>query len=361
MHWLAGLLLIALILPGWLQGTAQVTPEAQHSPSSGIESNRQAIIESGFKISWILPRQIFWLDRDRVLFAATPGGKSEKRSGSGIYIWDIPSNQVSKYADGGRLCYFQGVIRYGARGTGGQAMVVEGRFGEEKIRPRWPEDEKSYESPIDCQVYPYAKIPRNEFNAPLEPLAFGHGFLDFGDLHTARQFRSSPIKYWRKLESIPVQLPIESREVLAVELEYAQSLDVYVLYGRDPKGTVGPWLPGKPHPVYLLRTNGTVDLRNIPYGPWVGAPVAYVSPTLQGVFFTSHQVVNRLPTGGHAGGAYVVEAGRVRQLASGIPESARVSPDGCRAAWALRRYPSKDRLITMQMAELCNREQGALR
>jgi hypothetical protein len=330
-HWRAGLLLTALtVLPGWLQGTAQVAPEAQQNPASSIEPKRHPIIESGFKISWIFRRQIFWLDRDRVLFAATPGGK---RSGSDIYIWDIRLNQVSKYADGGRLCYFEGFIRYGARGRGGQAMVVEGRFGEEKTRPKWPEDETSEQSPSDCRVYPYKTVPRNEFGSPLVPLAEGYGYLDFGNQRTAFPFRSWPIRFLRQLHGPSVNLPIESREIEPNRIEYAQHMRVHVLYGMEPKGGGGSWPKDRAQPIYLLDVNGAVQIRTIPYGPWIGGRAAvYAAPTVRGLFFTSHQVANRLPTGGHAAGAFVVEAGRVRQLVSGIPESARVSPDGCRAA-----------------------------
>jgi hypothetical protein len=307
------------------------------------------------------PRQIYWLDSDRVLFAGQRGLPPSGKHGLGIYLWDLRTNSISLYAEGSTLCYFQGFIRYLTSGRGGQAMIVEGRFGEEKIRPRWPEDETSHQSPSDCRVYPSKTVPRNEFGFALVPLAEGYGFLDFGNQRTAFPFRSWPIVLLREIHGPSVNLPIESREVAFNKIEYAPHLRAHVLYGMQPKGGGGSWPAGRAQPIYLLDGNGTVQIRTIPYGPWIGGQaVVYAAPTARGLFFTSHQVVNRLSTGGHAGGAYVVEAGRVRQLVSGIPESARVSPDGCRAAWALSRHPSKDRLITMQAAELCNQREEAL-
>jgi hypothetical protein len=123
----------------------------------------------------------------------------------------------------------------------------------------------------------------------------------------------------------------------------------------QPKGGGGSWPAGRAQPIYLLDANGTVEIRTIPYGPWIaGQAAVYAAPTVRGLFFTSHRVTRRHLDGRPAAGAYAVEGGRVLRLATGIPEAARVSPDGCRAAWALERYPSKERLITMQAAELCN-------
>jgi len=122
----------ALLFCSLAGGASDATPPQVDSPS---KSHR--IIESGFMIS-THPRQIYWLDSDRVLFAGQRGLPPSGKHGLGIYLWDLRTNNISLYAGGSTLCYFQGFIRYLTSGRGGQAMIVEGRFGEPPEPERLP-------------------------------------------------------------------------------------------------------------------------------------------------------------------------------------------------------------------------------
>src|SRR5687768_2042409 len=122
----------------WSTLSAAAALEAVEKKLSPSKKSEFPILESGY---WTCEAPkggscVYWLDNHRVIFNGAKPGDMEtlpdgrRVSRHAIYIWDLRTNSVTKYADAARsvLCHADGYIRY-TRKDGLYNVVLAGALG----------------------------------------------------------------------------------------------------------------------------------------------------------------------------------------------------------------------------------------
>jgi hypothetical protein len=252
-----------------------------------------------------------------------------------IYIWDVKSGSVTKYADAERasLCYADGYISY-SRKEASQTVHIAGPFGKEIVTPRLEEKEPSNSKSAEmvwvnrftCKPYRQSEI------SPLPgtriPLKTGHGFLYLG-VRDPREERYKRIVYYPGGERAGVELPIERWQVISSGVTATHFNNSYLLAGDQISNSSDSCVPkGFSRRVYRLSLNGVVETISLPARGelrcYVGA--GSVREVRAGMTVYVHTGLLRNSR------LYFIDQGALAELARGWLPVVQVSPDGCRIA-----------------------------
>jgi hypothetical protein len=285
---------------------------------------------------------VYWLDNDRVIFnGAKPGDMETLPDGRSvskhaIYIWDLNTNAVSKYADATRsiLCYADGYIRYG-RKDGAYNVVLAGPFGKEveisrthdKDRFAKRGEESTFLNRFTCKTYKQSEI------SPLPgariPLKEGHGFLYLGAINSPDE-RIRPIVYFRHGAADGFPLPIMRWQSSSSGVRRSEFDDSYIIWGQPEFDRNDACLrPGTEREIFRLRLNGHVNAIVIPSDKRLRCYFNRFDTVVLGVL--------ALGGGGHVQNLdlsklYLLRNDQVTLVTTGVITDYRVSPDGCRMA-----------------------------
>lgn len=328
-------------------------------------------------------RSLAWLDDRQLMYAGfTPGkynarGISSEHLDFGIFIWDTQSNQVRRYSDDENFCYANGWIHRQSPTSledpanpaqGGytpEVTVHFGPVGQEKAKscPLINDPRFAHKYSEGCQVEIFA------LNMSCKPKEYRHRQPPLpSDIYVAAQLRTGdgaighpdgadphkevtqPFRLFNNRFPSGKPLPILGIEGMGV-VTYADFAGKYVLIGTDPKdgkaGVHTNWPEGKPYPVYLMNRDGQVEQIDIPkVADWVGVHIVQLSRAGL-IYYGSHGLTG--------GGVFRYQpGGRHDALDRGQVGTITVSPDGCKAAWAIindyGRGPLESRI---KYADLC--------
>lgn len=295
-----------------------------------------------------------WLDDRRIMFVAALQDKEVESTG--IYIWDMASNSVSQYSNHVRFCYADGYIvafgppkrRYDLESSE-LVPVSYGQMGKEKndvcdtkTRDGCPPQVGN----MSCKPREYNASPLGKNSTIMLELRSGDGAIVNTAVHKTadeggpstreaiKAYYDRPLILHNKNNPAGKLLPITAtEEIVPWRSIYSGYSKRYVfLTSRPADGEpwhTMPWPPGSSQPIYLMTTDGTVQVIQVPSRPsWVGITLAM--PSRAGVVFAG--------SGGHAngwGGLFLYDNREVLQLDKGRIESFAVSPNGCRVAYAI--------------------------
>lgn len=320
---------------------------------------------------------MYWLDNNRVL---VPGyaplklvdkttQEARQYGPLGLYILDTRDNSYVRHADLSfyySLCYNEGFITYTSQTDeqAGNRIQHEGPFGQEKPLP--VNAEHNYRG--DSQPY-YAACPKIDPEKLLRPehhdQRVSAWFLreQDGYVYVAKQRspeermvdrhnQDDPVKYYRKGQAEPIELPILAKEMrYSTKLSYSQYAGKYLIIphmskGKDIRDNDVSWPKGLPYPVYLLPTDGKLETIHIPYGTW-HPERAFL--TRKGLFWVSSSAPS---THSKQAGGWLLQDGKAVKLFDHLPEGAGVSPDGCKIAYAVNDY-NRDTTEFVHVIDLC--------
>jgi hypothetical protein len=215
-----------------------------------------------------------------------------------------------------------------------RSLLVVRDKGQETIKPLVNAE---WFNRFSCRYYdqkPEWVIPNHQ----ILPLLDGHGYLDWFPTSLPEAVRNRPIRFRSHRFTDWVELPIGTREVWRIDVQYAPFKNVYFLYpityidsqtGKEEP--IGPWPKDKPVRVWWLAPDGNVTTETVPYMRFMRGGSRSYFPTREGIFITTHKT-DDLGKPGDAGG-YLAREGRVTKLITGILDSVSISPDGCRVAF----------------------------
>ena len=335
------------------------------------------VSDTGFEIiARTLSPSLYWIDSDRLLFEgidrkemdAALAGREPNRFGhlKKIYLWDTRAGSARLYADGSALCVANGVIRYAVQvdGTASKEISRRGLSGQEtELERPLRAGEKVASAGSDARVYSSfncAALSRSALSPPAAPgrrilvLRAGDGYLDAGPIAVDERIAEIRIRapgyvtLYRPGSPSGIKLPFTLAQGPGYPV-YSEYLGAYVTL-PDPKssrpGVLAPWPRGLPFTVYSFRASGEAGEVVIPYGEW-GGPMA-VQPTSAGWMFAGQG------SPAPKAGLFMFSSGSVRRLDSGFVYEIAVTPDGCRAAVAI-----KNRLLeinaptNLKIVDLC--------
>lgn len=316
---------------------------------------------------------MYWLDNDRVLVpgyaplpAANATGQETRQYGPlGLYILDTRNNSYVHHADLSfyySLCYNEGFITYTSQTDeqAGNRIQHEGPFGQEKPLPVNAEHSyggDSFPYYAACPKIDPEKLLRSEHRGQRVSAWFlreQDGYLNLGISDEPLKVRNPDdlVKYYRKGQAEPIDLPILAKEMLSTaKLTFSDYAGKYVIVpgnakSRDMSNSVRSWPNGMPIPIYLLSTDGKVETIRIPYGTWFPER-AFM--TRKGLFWISSDAPS---TNSKQAGGWLLQDGKAVKLFDHLPEGAGVSPDGCKIAYAYNDY-NRSTIEFVHVIELC--------
>lgn len=302
-----------------------------------------------------------WLDNRRLIYAGftpVPSPVSRFKSAmqdEGIFIWDVESGEVGRYADEPEFCYADGRIyvqdrvRKGATPNSGSQAYRLGRFGKEQAGVCRFDRGESTGCPgvLNLSLEPRAYTP-----TPLGPASRRVTELRTGDgvivANPTYKHRPKDIPYEQMVEMsrralVLVNdahpqgkpLPIQEVEDLRHFVGYSEFARRYVLVPGTPRngqpGLSTNWPDRLPQPVYLMSPAGEVEVVEIA-NPKSGAEREWIS--IVGAQVTRAGIVF-IGSGRNGGGLFLFDSQRIASIDIGLMRTLAVSPDGCRVAWAI--------------------------
>lgn len=322
------------------------------------DGHRSTVIDSGYEGESLISDSVAWIDSDRVLFTGfgpLSGPRLPDRyNNKALYVWNVRSGEIKKYAALGRssgFCLASGVIRYWFER---QESLVErfGRLGEESERVYSPEERKKRSSwwlnKLTCKWHMPEDIPRGE-GVFFRPLRDKDGYLG-GSV----DMKKSMTIYLPNEGGQYVTLPIPER---TTAIGYSEFLGLYVLRETPALAARKEDMPMR---FWLFTSQRTrVEPLLIPSGPWMKGSIIFVMPVQTGFAFTSHATGNPdrdgRPTAG-AGGLYFLIDGKPKNVISGYPYSASVSPDGCKVGVNIVSRFGAGQLPSIKFTDFCVKE-----
>jgi len=277
---------------------------------------------------------IAWVDDNQLLFAGTklpPDPKQKPFEGSRIYLWNDATKSARVYAEGKDFCYSQGKVSVLLRSNNQarNAVYLEGTFGAEKEVERPFRSDTEVYNKFSCRLQ-----KRDEFVPPLPKthlnlvLREGDGYLTLRPLDPReRQAFPRNLTLYKAKIGKAIQLPMTwDEDIGSFGTGYSEYLGAYVLPPRlsPGSGVTGEWPSEQPRVVYLLWADGRAERVSIP--PSGG--FAYPRPTKAGWIYG----------GGHfrTAGLYLFDGKSTSKLDTGGISEIEVSPDGCKAAVAIK-------------------------
>ena len=252
---------------------------------------------------------MFWIDNERLVFAAERFENGRRSNVDGLYVWNDQDRTLTQLAEwGGGFCHSDGWVSYFVR-RDGRLYYREGPFGKEQEIDLGPPQVGRAFTRVDCRVVRAGALPGN-----LVPL-IGGGFLeDRRGAPTA----ALPYRYYTQLGATPIELPmnpLHSGPDLHRHSEYTRShIFLSSVFDRTTRTTA----------VWQVFADGRTQTLNLTEGPWSDGPRVPL-PTSKGWLVTS--ALN---------GVYLMRDGQFEQISVGQVRDTAVSPDGCRAALKMR-------------------------
>lgn len=357
--WFARQALLVVLAGGVLSGCDALQSVGQSGQGQKYETKNSGLMFGGR----FGAEPIYWLDNDRALFPAFanekrigPDGK-ERWAPPGIYIWDTKNNTITRHADlqekSWFLCFNKGFVAYSIEGEGHDRKVMKaGMLGHEKqLRTDiyWgknPELEQCHD--------PKAEVLLEHRDAAVEHLRLQDGYLYLGTSVEPLKLHKpdDPVKYFRKGQVEPIELPILAKEIqIHGKLSYSEYAGKYLLIpgtwkSRDVRSSINSWPNGMPIPIYLLSPDGKVETIEIPYGIWQ-LSAAFI--TRRGLFWVSNDAPS---TNSRQAGGWLLQDGKMTKLFEHLVDGVGVSPDGCKIAYANNDFNPKTAEY-VQVIELC--------
>jgi hypothetical protein len=284
---------------------------------------------------------VYWLDNERVIFnGAKPGDMENLPDGRrvskhAIYIWNLKTNTVTKYADAAKsvLCYADGHIRY-SRKDGSYTVVLAGPFGKEAELSRTHDkdrfdkrgEEFTYLNRFSCKTYKQSEI------SPLPgariPLKEGHGYLYLGASNSPDDHKKS-IVYYPPQQPQGITLPLARWQVRSTQIKAIDFRRSYLLIGDQIYNRSDRCLPeGFSRRVYRLSLNGQIEAIDLPPRKELRCYVEWGGLNEVRVGITAHVNTGRLDSSY----LYLIQNEQLRTIARGRVSDSAVSPNGCRMA-----------------------------
>ena len=305
---------------------------------------------------------VAWIDNDRVMFVGfdhmnlgpmPKGGYDWGRAFAKTYIWNVKTNQITKYRDFrvGQLCYAEGYISYLHLIEPDVRMLYRGQFGAETAMP---EPKYVAKNRFDCIhefSEPMAWRWGTENNRTAQPLRKIDGFLDLGPANKRREDTEEFRYRLMALDgTFKAYVDVDRRRNIRAT-NYLPFRDQYLLIEhRRDMSTPFAW--------YMSR-DGSVSRVPVPFNGLTGVTLF---PMRAGLLLIA--IVSKTPTDPGDAGLYWVSSGAMKRVLTGIIERVGVSPDGCRIAFSFA--PTSDELTqgrgrmrrglpgnTMQMIDTC--------
>lgn len=303
------------------------------------------ILDSGFPAA---DRQVYWMDRERVIFVGYKvgeytdlekrgDGSKGKKIHTGIFIWDTQRNQVTKYADSEEfLCYADGYIVYslptGSDYTGpyGLGPYKAGKMGVEKTYERRQKLRNLRTNTFTCKDFDYG--PSISANRHVRPLRDEHGYLDLGVLKGKDSGKNESITLISPAQTKRINVAIGRREIDF--LQYYAFENAYFIQGPyfdAAKGAaIYPWPKRVKQSVWWLYPEGKVSKWTFSDEPWKPyTPIFF--PTKKGLFMQAGRMKNDNDAGTLGGYLYMND--KFLKLISGHLEQIVVSPDGSKVVF----------------------------
>lgn len=326
------------------------TARPQAVATSGNDANKHGVTRSDFSIResgyWTcegtLTRCIYWIDNERVIFngarpddieIAADGRRTWRHA---IYIWNLKTDQVEKYADSTRaaLCYADGYVRY-SRIEGEDIVVLAGRLGNEVETQRVRKGtsgntsvrDSTWNTELSCGSYRPLQPPHQ---LPGRKLALreGHGFLYLGTIETPRD-RQEPLLYFQHQSAAGIRLPILRWQARLGEITTTPFRNSYLIYPDQIDGRSDRCLPeGFSQRIYRLMTDGKVEAIHLPSRKEIRCHIDVRGFTEVRTGITARVNTGRLSTSG----LHLVRGDSVTNIVQGWTSNSNVSPDGCRMA-----------------------------
>jgi hypothetical protein len=291
------------------------------------------------------PRGLYWLDRVRLIFVGVEDRFTEIRYTDksrvpqpGIYIWNVETETLERYADlssYANFCYADGYVRYAYRHAG-KTILKRGPLGSEK--------EEVFDGPLKgapdtsisrltCREYRQSDYPKSGFGGVF-PLRDGDGYI--GSLEPKVNHQPK-LGYF----SIPTAQPIPLPFTRFTNERYLPYFKAYLFKRTD----VG-------RQVVVLFLDGTVREIEIPAGLWLEGSTAF-DLSRSGLVMISHSAATETPRvfREENRGAFLVNGDRVEKIASGYISAFEVSPDGCKVAIDIALL--KPRRAALQVLNVC--------
>jgi hypothetical protein len=271
---------------------------------------------------------MFWIDNERVVFAAERFENGKRSNVEGIYLWNDRTQRLEQIAErGGGFCHSEGWVSYFVR-RDGRVYYREGEFGKEQetdlgepqVGRRFPR--------VRCRAVPVGTVP-DKF-VPL----IGGGFLE--DRRGAPD-RALPYRYYKQLDAAPVELPMNpvyTGPDLHRYSEYTRShIFLSSVFDRTTRSTA----------VWQVFADGRTQTLALEEGPWSDGPRMPL-PTTKGWLVAA--ALN---------GVYLMQGGQFERISAGQVRDTAVSPDGCRAALKMRLGGGSSAIpMPVYVVNLCN-------
>lgn len=319
------------------------------------------IVDSGVWATNSFPGDVYWLDKERVLFLGSEDGKPVAKEHEALVVWDTTKNSVTVQKHNiSSLCYRNGIVLLGQKIDNPAGGPWKYRFYRGPLGDEQPYEKESEDSldPLNCRVVKHnAGHDRGHAG---RYLLEGHGYLDLGDKHASPRM-NPPVMFFKEADSEGVVLPFGVRQV--ERIDYVDFKGAYFLYGwffNPSTGVVkSPWPNSTSHPAWWLTSEGAVIEVMIPSGVWnLGGSVQF-TPSQQGVLVTYHGGTKSDRDSGSQGVYLVQEDGKILNIITGFAIRVGVSPDGCKIAFShapnlvADRHPDIKNRRTLKMIDLC--------
>jgi hypothetical protein len=296
---------------------------------AACEEPHYPVLDSKFPAS---EAKLGWIDNEHVIFHGYEIGKFGQKSAddghelreTGIFIWDIPQNKVTKYWNIDSqvgLCVFHGVVTFKQRAKPGQDIwnVVAGDLNGAQQRQ---EEKKIWINGTSCRQHEqqpeWAKPDGHRRWGLLEE----HGYLDFGIPSRADPSKTSPIILYPPNSSKGLSLPLTGEQV-RLHVTYFEFANAYLLESQRETTYAAP--------VWLLKPDGTVTKIFEPTGKaWERMGWGHFYLTKKGLLLTGGR--GDYASVGTTGG-YLLTTGEPTRIIAGFMRPAAVSPDGCKVAF----------------------------
>lgn len=320
------------------------------------------IVDSGVWATTNWSGDVYWLDKERVLFLGGENGKPVHKEHMSLLVWDTTKQSIAMLKQNiSSLCYRNGIVLLGQKvdnpaGGPWKYRFFRGPLGNEQPQKKEDKDLLDY---LNCRIVKNKTMDGKR--PPGRYLLEGDGYLGHGRKQLPDQRANLPAMYFKGEESEGIQLPFGVRQVESIE--YYDFKRAYFLYGWFYDAAIGGvttlWPKTLPHPVWWLTPEGSTAEVLIPSGPWNAGGGVFFTPSQRGVLVTYQGGVKSNRDPGTQGVYLVQENGATEKLIGGFVHRIGVSPNGCKMAFSHAPNAEGDRpndknRRTLKMIDLCS-------
>lgn len=301
------------------------------------EFNRNLVLMPVGKIK--LGDQIEWLSNDRIAFT---GFNPEYHEGTSVFRWNIPS-QVEYILGGVRRICLDGENLYalGKADTNElkRFLIAPPDYSTASLLEK--SSASSQPTFFDNRSCMERSTPKTLLGRTWKNLSKTHGYLDFGPIQpTGEPIRVAIVSedgISRRNTSLILENPILPNVV------HVPNKEAYFIHNLNlTQKERQQWSDGGYLDTWFIKNDGEVETIKIPSGDWASNQGAILILPLQEGFVIVAQGFERNGDPGSAGAYLIHSDGSSQQLISGFVANPRISPNGCRFAFAFQqRFDSK--------------------